>query len=122
MPLLEEMLVQAQRSGDLGSSGTLAPACSHVATAVVRAFTSLLEAFGELIRDTCASMHGSAGGGGQGIGVDLSREKRANKCKICREVLMNVRKRIPAIKEQLARDEATVRTLADFQEALIKAI
>ena len=34
---------------------------------------------------------------------------------------MNIRKRIPAMKEQLACDETTVRTLTDFQETLITA-
>ena len=56
------------------------------------------------------------------VGVDLTRENRVRKCKVCHEILMNIRKRIPAMKGQLACDETTVRTLTDFQETLIKAV
>ena len=80
MPLLEEMLVHAQRSGDLGSSGTLAPARSHIVVAVARALTSLAAAFGEAHSRHMRVMNSVNLGS---VGVDLTRENRVRKCKVC---------------------------------------
>lgn len=115
LPLIEEMLSYTQKSRDLGSSGSLAPACSHIVSASLKAFNSLIGAFGELISDTCASHETSAS-----AGVDLSREARFKKCKVCLDVMRSVRKRIPAIKEQFRDDELTLKKLTTLQSTLVR--
>lgn len=114
LPLIEEMLSYAQKSRDLGSSGSLVPACGHIVDASLKAFKSLIGAFGDLITDTCASHETSAS-----AGVDLSREARFKKCKVCLDVMRSVRKRIPSIKEQFEGDEVTLKKLTAFQSELV---
>jgi hypothetical protein len=117
MPLLEAMLAYAQKGAELGGSGSLAPASGHVVASAVNAFSSLVVAFGDLIKDTCTTHETSAH-----AGVDLSREARFKKCKVCLEVMRGVRKRVPALKGQFDGDGAMQQRLLDFQNTLVRAM
>jgi hypothetical protein len=89
-PLLDSILATSTHSRTLHGSGTLAPASEHITQSVVKALLALLGAFGEVIRGTCSS----AKQAGPHAGVDLQRDERLSKCKVCYQSILHLRQRI----------------------------
>ncbi|RYH28987.1 hypothetical protein EON65_10135 [archaeon] len=72
-----------------------------------KSLNSLLEAFGELIRNTRSMM--VAGG------VDLTREARLNKCNVCYSVFVNARSRLETLKHHFRQNSLVYDVLDSYQ-------
>ena len=83
-------------------------ASAHVVHSVLRSVISLCQAFGELIRDTRASMVAGASG------VDLSREERLGKCNLCHSILYRLWGRLDAMRNQHRRYGPVIELIEHF--------
>lgn len=90
LPLLDAILATSTHSRTLHGSGTLAPASEHITQAVVKALLTLTSTFGERIRGTCVAAK-QAGPYGN---VDVNRDERLGKCKVCYQSITHVRQRL----------------------------
>lgn len=79
----------------------------NVIHAAYKSLSSLLEAFGELIRNTRSVI--VAGG------VDLSREARLNKCNACHNVFQQARARLDTLKHQFRQHLGLYEVLDGYQ-------
>lgn len=102
LPILEAMI----------SHSTLYSS-EHVMYATLKSLASLAEGYGELIRNTRATIIVSGG-------VDLSREARLNKCNACYSVFMRVDSRTDMLKRQFRASRTTVDMLDVFHDLCVK--
>lgn len=102
LPVLESMLVMERGFPS-----------EHVMYATFKSFTSLATGFGDLIRNTRATIVISGG-------VDLSREERLNKCNACFEVFSRVAGRIDQFKRQYRASRSTVDILDVFRDQSVR--
>ena len=89
--------------------------CSeHVMYAAFKSLASLAEAFGELIRNTRATIVVAAGG------VDLSREARLQKCNSCYTVFSRVGGRVEQLRRQFRASRSTVDILDVYNDQCMR--
>lgn len=79
----------------------------HVIDVAYRSFTTLAEAFGELIRQTRSII--VAGG------VDLSRESRLDKCNACNEIFLKAKSRVDELKHRFRKSPKIIDVLETYQ-------
>eukprot|EP01039_Chlorochromonas_danica_P002300 gene2300-2519_t len=80
---------------------------ANVIFGAYKSLTSLLECFGELIRNTRSVI--VAGG------VDLTREARLNKCNACHAIFVQARSRLETLKHQFRQDSNLSDVLENYQ-------
>jgi hypothetical protein len=99
LPILQSMLAPCgqQQQGQ-----------ATVIFAVYKSLSSLLEAFGELIRNTRSVI--VAGG------VDLSREARLNKCNACHTIFAQARTRLETLRHQFRQQPGVYELLDSYQK------
>jgi hypothetical protein len=102
LPILEAMI-----------SHSTSYSSEHVMYATLKSLASLAEGYGELIRNTRATIIVSGG-------VDLSREARLNKCNACYSVFMRVDSRTDMLKRQFRASRTTVDMLDVFHDLCVK--
>jgi hypothetical protein len=102
LPILEAMI-----------SHSTVYSSEHVMYATLKSLASLAEGYGELIRNTRATIIVSGG-------VDLSREARLNKCNACYAVFMRVDGRTDMLKRQFRASRTTVDMLDVFHDLCVR--
>jgi len=85
----------------------------HVMYAIFKSLSSLAEAFGELIRNTRATIMVAGG-------VDLSRESRLNKCNACHGVFVRVESRVEQLRRHFRASTTTVRVLDGYHDLCVR--
>lgn len=84
-----------------------------VVVAVLKTLKSLLDAFGELIRQTRSIMI---------VGVDLSREERLRKCNACHTSLLRLRDQIDQLKHYHRKSVRVIEKVMGLQPLLERAL
>jgi hypothetical protein len=106
LPIIEDLL---QASNQLKTSTN-----EVILYTVFKSLTSMLAAFGELIRSTRATMSvGNMGGM-----VDLTREARLNKCNVCYDVFSRVKGRVDMVKYQFRNSKVPLTSFQNGQTIL----
>jgi hypothetical protein len=114
LPVLDELLAQANNKALTGLLTTIAPSSSSsssstsnemIVLACYRMFIDLTNAFGELIRSTRA-VHS--------IGVDISREARLNKCNACYDVFYRAKQRVETLRHQFKQNKVIIELLETY--------
>ena len=95
LPILEEMV----------SDGT-----EYVVFAAFKGIVTLLEAFGDLIRQTRSTI--SVGG------VDISREERLKKCSSCHDVLIRIKSSLPVLRNKIRLNKPLVALMDSVKQSV----
>lgn len=85
----------------------------HVICCTFKSLVSLAAAFGELIRNTRATIRVAGG-------VDLNREARLNKCNVCHEVFSRVHSRVEFFKRKFKASRNIVEVLDSYHSQCVK--